>query len=44
MCKVGLAVLAVQFVSNHAIFEVVKEQIKGDTMPDGYEKDTAFID
>jgi hypothetical protein len=44
MCKAGLFVLAANIVANSAVFEVVKEQISGTTMPEGYEAETAFVD
>lgn len=44
MCKAALFVLAAHALANSAVFQVVKEQIAGTTMPEGYELETAFVD
>jgi hypothetical protein len=44
MCKAALLVLAVHMIANSAVFEVVKQQINGGTVPEGYEEETGFID
>ena len=44
MCKAGLFVLAACWVANSAVFQVVKEEISGSVLHDGYEEETAFVD
>ena len=44
MCKAALFALFMNFIASSAVFEVVKEQITGSTIPEGYEQETAFID
>lgn len=44
MCKAALLVLAACLVANSAVFQVVKEQMSGSVLQDGYEEETAFVD
>lgn len=44
MCMAGLFVLAANMIANSAVFRVVKEQVSGSTIPEDFERETAFVD
>lgn len=44
MCKAALLLLAVNYVADSTVLQVVKEQLRGNVLEEGDELESAFVD